>query len=372
MSYKLIKPLLFSLSPEAAHDLTVGSLALPGSRALLRPLSGFTVCDPIKLMGLTFPNRVGLAAGLDKDATSVSGLQGLGFGFLEVGTVTPKPQPGNPKPRMFRLPEHDAIINRMGFNNEGLAALVARVTTLRRSSRLKVPLGINIGKNKDTPPDKAVDDYLKCLREVCNLADYVTVNLSSPNTPGLRDLQFGDALDQLLDQLCEERARLLQGGLRQENRLPMLIKLAPDMADEDLVAVAESARTMGIDGLIVSNTTVDRSAVAGHRYESEAGGLSGSPLFEKSTHALKTVADALQLRKGDPEGIKANQQHAKDTVSDDKKFVLIGVGGVDSGERAAAKIDAGADLVQLYSGLVYKGPGLVKEAARAIKRHARS
>ncbi len=356
MAYPLIKPLLFSLSPETAHDLTMSSLALPGSSLISRSMSGGRVCDPVELMGIKFPNRVGLAAGLDKDAKSVLGLQSIGFGFLEVGTVTPRPQSGNPKPRMFRIPEHGAIINRMGFNNEGLTALVSRVEKLRRTTSLRVPLGINIGKNKVTSAERAVDDYVHCLQQVCHLADYVTVNLSSPNTPGLRDLQFGDALDRLLESLCEERERLLQRGLRQQNRLPMLIKLAPDMADEDLVAVATSARKKGLDGLIVSNTTVDRTAIAGHQLAQEAGGLSGSPLFDQSTHALATIAGSLAPR--------------ADRRGGASEFVLVGVGGIDSAERAAAKVAAGADLVQIYSGLIFKGPRLIRNSARAIKRHA--
>jgi len=341
MLYGLIKPLLFSLDAEKAHHLSLKNLAKAGCMDL--PLPFTREHDPVELMGLQFPNRVGLAAGFDKNAEAVLGLQKLGFGFLELGTVTPLAQEGNPKPRLFRLPQHHAVINRMGFNNAGIDPLVWRLNQARATAKIDVPLGVNIGKNKLTTADNAVDDYVICLKKAAKMADYVAINLSSPNTPGLRDLQFGEPLRVLLNQLCEERALLTQAL---NKKLPLLIKLAPDMDASDLCAVADLAQQLGIDGLIISNTTVDRSAVANHQYGQEQGGLSGAPVFEKSTLALKTVADHLGA---------------------DKKLVLVGVGGIDSGEKACAKIQAGADLVQLYSGMVYRGPGLVGKVAKAIK-----
>lgn len=343
MPYPLIKPLLFKLNPEAAHHLTIQGLSTAGKSGI--PLPCKTVQDPVKLMGLTFANRVGLAAGMDKNAEAVLGLQAIGFGFLELGTVTPLAQDGNPKPRMFRLPEHHGVINRMGFNNDGLHALLKRLTKARASGRVNVPIGVNIGKNKITPTVSAVDDYLICLKGAAELADYITINLSSPNTPGLRDLQFGEALKNLLARLCEERENLRS---RLSKNLPLLIKLAPDMATEDLISVVDLSLELGIDGLILSNTTVDRSAVAGHPYADEAGGLSGAPLFEASTAALASVAEYL-------------------SSVDKQRLVLIGVGGIDSAEKALKKITAGADLVQIYTGMVYQGPSLVAKAARAIK-----
>ncbi len=341
MSYRLVKPLLFSLNPELAHHLTISGLAAAGnSRA---PMPFKNVDDPVELMGLKFQNRVGLAAGLDKDGKAILGLQRLGFGFLELGTVTPVPQSGNPKPRMFRLPEHQAVINRMGFNNDGLAALLGRLQKARESSRIAVPIGVNIGKNKNTPAENAAEDYLQCLQGAAHLADYITINLSSPNTPGLRDLQFGEALEQLLSRLCSERASLEQTLTK---RLPLLVKLAPDMAEEDLTSVADLAMKLGIDGLIISNTTVNRESVAGHKHAGEAGGLSGAPVFAPSTEALRTVANHIKPK---------------------KSLVLVGVGGIDSVEKGIAKIEAGADLVQIYTGMVYRGPSLIGKVAQGIK-----
>lgn len=343
MLYSLVRPLLFSLDPEAAHNLTMSSLSLAGKLTLPMPFA--QVEDSVEVMGLTFKNRVGLAAGLDKNAEAVLGLQGLGFGFLELGTVTPLGQAGNPKPRMFRLLEHDAVINRMGFNNHGLESFLSNLKRARETGRVKVPVGVNLGKNKNTPAENAADDYVTGLRGAAELADYITINLSSPNTPGLRDLQFGDALKVLLERISEERSLIEKS----EKRLPLLIKLAPDMADDDLISVAALACTLGIDGLIISNTTIERSAVTGHKHAEEAGGLSGAPVFEASTRALKVVSDYL--------------------TDKDNKLVLIGVGGIDSPEKAQAKIDAGADLVQVYSGMVYQGPGLVGRAAKSLKQH---
>ena len=296
--------------------------------------------DTVELMGLQFANRVGLAAGLDKDARCMQGMQSLGFGFLEVGTVTPLAQPGNPEPRMFRLTEQQAIINRMGFNNDGLESMLERLEKLRRNP-LQVPLGINLGKNKSTPADRAIDDYLQGLDAAFELADYITINLSSPNTPGLRDMQFGEPLDALLLALSERRARLID---QYGDYTPLLVKLAPDMSTEDLLRVSDRLVHFGMDGVIATNTTIDRSLVSDSPYANEAGGLSGSVLYERSTAVVASLA-----------------QHLKGAL------VIVGVGGISSGDDAVGKMAAGADLVQIYSGLIYQGPGLVRECAQAIK-----
>lgn len=338
--YKQIRPLLFSINPETAHDLTLGLLGVAGNSGLAKCLLPAPVDDPVDLLGCRFTNRVGLAAGLDKNAACVKGMAALGFGFIEVGTVTPKPQPGNDKPRMFRLSEHEAIINRMGFNNQGLAALTKRVAALRKSG-LSCPLGINIGKNKLTPAEQAADDYTQCLTAVAHLADYVTINLSSPNTPGLRDLQFGDELQKLLAAIVAKRAELADKlGLI----TPLLVKIAPDMARDDLLSVADQLQSNGIDGIIATNTTIDKSAVAGSVHAEETGGLSGGVLFDKSTEIVSTLS-----------------QHLGD------EMVIVGVGGINSPEQSVAKIEAGADLVQLYSGLIYQGPSLIRDSAIAIR-----
>jgi len=296
--------------------------------------------DTVELMGLQFANRVGLAAGLDKDARCMQGMQALGFGFLEVGTVTPLAQPGNPEPRMFRLTEQQAIINRMGFNNDGLESMLERLEKLRRNP-LQVPLGINLGKNKSTPADRAIDDYLQGLDAAFELADYITINLSSPNTPGLRDMQFGEPLDALLLALSERRARLID---QYGDYTPLLVKLAPDMSTEDLLRVSDRLVHFGMDGVIATNTTIDRSLVSDSPHANEAGGLSGSVLYERSTAVVASLA-----------------QHLKGAL------VIVGVGGISSGDDAVGKMAAGADLVQIYSGLIYQGPGLVRECAQAIK-----
>ncbi|MDG2471847.1 MAG: quinone-dependent dihydroorotate dehydrogenase [Pseudomonadales bacterium] len=338
--YKLIRPLLFSLDPERAHDLTMSSLGLAGNSGLAGRLMPARVEDPLELLGLQFPNRVGLSAGLDKNGTAIRGMASLGFGFLEVGTVTPKPQSGNLKPRMFRLVEQQAIINRMGFNNNGLDALITRVKAVRQSG-IDCPLGINIGKNKLTSAAGAVNDYLQCITAVAPLADYITINLSSPNTPGLRDLQFGDELAALLAQVTQARSEFAE---REGKRVPLLVKIAPDMADTDLLNVADQLIEQGIDGIIATNTTIDKRLVEGHPYGHQAGGLSGQVLFERSTEVVAKLADHI-----------------------DGQIAIIGVGGIHSGEQAAAKIAAGADLVQIYSGLIYQGPRLVRDAATAIR-----
>ncbi|QEM81137.1 quinone-dependent dihydroorotate dehydrogenase [Halomonas binhaiensis] len=334
--YDLARSLLFRLDAEVAHGLSLNSLDWLERFRLAGCLGGAKVDDPVEVMGLSFPNRIGLAAGLDKNADHLDALGALGFGFVEVGTVTPKAQAGNPKPRLFRLPEQGAIINRMGFNNLGVDHLVERV----RSSRYRGVIGINIGKNLTTAVEDAVDDYLYCLKRVHAHAHYITVNISSPNTPGLRNLQFGEHLDQLLGRLREEGSRLDAENAR---RVPLTVKIAPDMDDEEVALVAQALNRSGIDGVIATNTTVSRDAVAGLEHGDEQGGLSGRPVFTASNHVISLLRQAL------PE------------------MPIIGVGGVDSGQAAAAKRAAGADLVQIYSGFIYRGPELVRECARALQ-----
>ncbi|MCA1769785.1 MAG: quinone-dependent dihydroorotate dehydrogenase [Halomonas sp.] len=334
--YSLARSILFRLDAETAHGVALKGLDLAGRLGLGPRLGGGRVEDPVDVMGLDFPNRVGLAAGLDKNADHLDALGALGFGFVEVGTVTPKPQSGNPRPRMFRLPEAGAIINRMGFNNAGVDYLVEKV----KASRYDGVIGINIGKNLTTPVEQAVDDYLACLRKVHAHAHYITVNISSPNTPGLRNLQFGEQLNGLLSALREEGSRLDRDVGR---RVPLAVKIAPDMDAEEVGLVARCLAANGIDAVIATNTTVSRDAVAGLANAEEAGGLSGRPVFEASNAVIRELR--LQL----PE------------------MPIIGVGGIDSGESALAKRDAGADLVQLYSGFIYRGPALVGECARALK-----
>ncbi len=333
--YPLVRPLLFSLDAEQVHELTIAWLARhPGSGSLM---AGATVQDPVRLMGLEFRNRVGLAAGLDKNGECIEAFDRMGFGFIEVGTVTPRPQPGNPRPRMFRLPRERAIINRLGFNNQGVDALVARASRARR----RAVLGINIGKNADTPLERAEDDYLSCLHKVYAVADYITVNISSPNTVGLRDLQQAGRFDQLLRKLAEAREQLSD---RHGKRRPLLIKIAPDMDDAQLADVALTARERGIDGLIATNTTTSRSGVEHHALASQAGGLSGAPLRPMADRVLRRL---------------------REQVGPD--FPLIGVGGILSGANAAARRAAGADLVQVYTGFIYRGPAFVGECARALQ-----
>ena len=331
MLYDLARPLLFSLSAERAHDVTLAMLRHGAGH--LWP--GCVPSKPVTVMGIEFPNPVGLAAGLDKNGDCIDGLAALGFGFIEVGTVTPRPQPGNPLPRLFRLPQAHAIINRMGFNNHGVDALLRNVA----SSRFDGVLGINIGKNVDTPVERAVDDYLHCLQRVHQAATYVVVNVSSPNTPGLRTLQHGDALEALLSTLREAQTRLDQQAGR---RVPLLIKIAPDNDHDAMAAMAEAFVRHGMDGVIVGNTTLARPGVAGLPHASEAGGLSGAPLKPLADQALASMVGALAGR-----------------------LPVIGVGGIQGGADVVDKQRLGADLVQIYSGLIYRGPGLVAEAVRA-------
>ena len=337
--YSLTRPFLFALDAEAAHGAGLRAIELAYRTGLNPLLSSRPKPLPTRAFGIEFPNPVGLAAGLDKNAAHVDALASLGFGFIEVGTITPKPQPGNPKPRMFRLPRQEAVINRLGFNNEGVDALVRNVERARRIGGL---LGINIGKNKDTPNESAEDDYLHCLRKVYALADYVTVNISSPNTAGLRELQEEQALRRLVSVLRDEQEKLAgQHG----KRVPMLVKIAPDLSESDIDAAGRVLGDLAVDGVIATNTTIARDGVEGARFADEVGGLSGAPLMGKSTAVLRMLRTRL------PESIP-----------------LVGVGGILHGADAATKQAAGALLVQVYTGLVYRGPALVGECVDALRR----
>ncbi len=336
--YSLLREALFRLPTETSHYLALDALNCAAKSGMSRMLFPSVPTLPVKVMGIDFPNPVGLAAGLDKNGDYIEGLAALGFGFVEIGTVTPRPQPGNPQPRLFRLPQARAIINRMGFNNHGVDHLVAQV----EKTKYKGILGINIGKNKDTSAENAVDDYLICLRKVYPHASYVTVNLSSPNTPGLRDLQFGEPLKQLLDRLKTEQQLLAS---QHDRYVPLAVKVAPDMAPEDMRDVASSLKSYNIDAVIATNTTIDKSSVQQLAHGNEAGGLSGAPLTQKSTEMIRALAQELN-----------------------GALPIIGVGGVMSGEDAAEKIQAGASLVQIYTGFIYRGPELVGESVRAITR----
>ncbi|MGB3597279.1 quinone-dependent dihydroorotate dehydrogenase [Pseudomonas neustonica] len=334
--YDLLRSLMFKLPAETSHDLALDMIGAAGRLRLADKLVRPVPAQPVEVMGLTFDNPVGLAAGLDKNAIAVDGLAAMGFGFVEVGTVTPRPQPGNPKPRLFRLAEHEAIINRFGFNNLGVDAMLDRLA----ATRYRGVLGVNIGKNAVTPVENAVDDYLYCMRKVYSCASYITVNLSSPNTPGLRTLQYGDALKQLLAQIktCQ-----LELSDQQGRYVPIAIKIAPDMTPEEVQLVAGTLLEQGMDAVIATNTTLDRTAVADSPFADESGGLSGAPLTDVSTEVVRLLAGELKGR-----------------------MPIIGVGGIFSGADAADKMAAGASLVQLYSGFIYRGPVLVRECAEAI------
>ena len=336
MPYALLRPLLFSLDPETAHRLALKWAGVAG-RFAPRPPS----C-PVHAMGLDFPNPVGLAAGLDKHAEHVDALAELGFGFLELGGVTPRPQPGNPRPRLFRLPDALAIINRFGLNSVGIDAFVEN---LRRSARRPV-IGVNIGKNKDTPNDLAADDYAACLDRLYPLVDYVTLNVSSPNTAGLRDLQSAQALAALLRSVLARREALRELHGRQ---VAVALKIAPDLEETDLRGIADIARQAGVDGIVATNTTVSRAGVEHLRDGIQVGGLSGAPLRARATHAVRVLAGALR-----------------------GELPIIGVGGILSGADAVEKLDAGATLVQIYTGLVYRGPSLVHECVSACLARSRT
>ena len=337
--YSLARPFLFSIDPEAAHNLTLPALRRAAGWGLT---SSFTKPsdDPRTVMGITFPNPVGLAAGLDKDGAYIDGLATLGFGFIEVGTVTPRAQPGNPMPRMFRLPQANAIINRMGFNNGGVDAFVSNVQASRFYQNKEGVLGLNIGKNADTPIERAVDDYLICLQKVYPYASYVTINISSPNTKNLRQLQGASELDALLSQLKDAQQRLADQYGRY---VPIALKIAPDIDQEQIQTIAQALLRHKMDGVIATNTTISRDAVKNLKHAEETGGLSGAPVFESSNVVIR----ALKKEVGNA-------------------LPIIGVGGILSGNDAKAKMDAGASLVQLYTGLIYQGPALVRECAAAL------
>ncbi|WP_314336635.1 quinone-dependent dihydroorotate dehydrogenase [Acinetobacter guillouiae] len=333
MMYSLARPLLFSLAPERAHELTLSMLKSAHKMGAIRQT---VAAKPVTCMGIEFPNPVGLAAGLDKNGAYIDALAGLGFGFIEIGTITPKPQEGNHKPRLFRIPQAKAIINRMGFNNDGVDQLVENV----KAAKFKGILGINIGKNATTPVEDAVSDYLVCLEKVYNYASYITVNISSPNTKNLRSLQSGHALTELLETLKKRQLELAE---ELQHYVPLVLKVAPDLEASDIEFIASQLLQFKIDGLIVTNTTLSREGVEGLPFGDEAGGLSGAPVFEKSTACLAAFSKILQ-----------------------GKIPLIGVGGILSGEQAVAKQQAGASLVQIYSGMIYTGPTLIKDCVDAM------
>ena len=335
--YGLARPLLFCLDAERAHDLGLQAIEMAYRSGLHPLLAARPALLPVAALGLRFDNPVGLAAGLDKNGAHVDALAALGFGFIEIGTTTPRPQPGNPRPRMFRLPGHEAVINRLGFNNDGVETLLHNIERARYTG----VLGINIGKNKDTPNERAADDYAFCLERVHARAGYVTVNVSSPNTQGLRDLQADEALKRLLGTLRETQLRL---DARHGKHTPLLLKIAPDLDEAAMDAIAQRVLDSGIDGLICTNTTLDRAPVAGQRHADEAGGLSGAPLRSHATAVLRGMAQRVRGR-----------------------VPLIGVGGITRGQDAAEKIAAGATLVQFYTGMIYRGPALIGECVEAIR-----
>ncbi len=345
LPYALARPFLFSLDAEQAHDLTLDGLARTQNTPLACAYAARRVEDSITLAGLKFPNKVGLGAGLDKNARCIDALAAMGFGFIEVGTVTPKPQPGNAKPRIFRLPQAHALINRLGFNNEGLDAFVANVqrARFRKTAGGAAPmlLGLNIGKNAATPIERAIDDYLLCLEGVYPYADFVTINVSSPNTANLRTLQSDEALDNLLGSIAQRREALASA---QGKRVPLFVKIAPDLDETQVAVIAAVLKRHGMDGVIATNTTLARDAVAGLPHGKESGGLSGAPVREASNRVVAQLRAALG-----------------------KGFPIIGVGGILSAADAEAKIEAGADVVQIYTGLIYRGPALVPEVAKALK-----
>jgi dihydroorotate dehydrogenase len=336
MIYPFLRPLLFALDPETAHEMAFIGLDTAARFGIARAFATHPPPSPVVAMGLRFPNRVGLAAGLDKNAAHIDGLASLGFGFIECGTVTPRPQPGNPRPRLFRLPSAEALINRLGFNNDGVDAFLANVAR----ATWRGILGLNIGKNFDTPNARAVDDYRTCLRAVYARASYVTVNVSSPNTRGLRELQAEEALSALLGALKNEQKALADSHGKYT---PIVIKIAPDLSMPAIDGIARVLVRRGADGVIATNTTIARDAIKGHPVASEAGGLSGRPLRARSTAIVARLARAL-----------------------DGALPIIGVGGIISGDDAKEKIDAGATLIQIYTGLVYRGPDLVVECAKAL------
>lgn len=336
-AYGALKPLIFKLDPEAIHEKTIHSLELASSLGFLEKLFPKPVVDPVEILGVKFPNRVGLAAGMDKQAKCVDAFTSMGFGFVEVGTLTPRPQSGNPQPRLFRIPENEAIINRMGFNNCGIDR---GVKNIKRSTNSVV--GINLGKNATTPQEKASEDYRIGIKVAWEYADYLAINISSPNTKGLRDLQTGDAYVSLLNEIIEE-AKIQQD--RTNLKVPILVKFAPDLKKSEIQKMASIAQRQGIDGIIATNTTLSREGVSEeHPSKSEAGGLSGAPVRDMSTQAIQSIRKEVG-----------------------GSYPIIGVGGITTGDHAVEKIQAGADLIQIYTGLIYQGPSLVSECAKALK-----
>lgn len=335
--YKLVRNALFLLSAETAHDIAMDCFAVMSRLKLTWFIPKPKHQKSVEAFGLTFPNQVGLAAGLDKNGDAIDALGAFGFGFIEVGTVTPRPQPGNPLPRMFRIKEKEAIINRMGFNNKGVDYLVERV----KKASYKGIIGINIGKNKDTPEEKAVDDYLYCLDKVYRVADYIVVNLSSPNTPGLRNLQFGDNLKQLLVALKGRQKELNES----HPHTPILIKIAPDLTEKEVTELAATFNELEIEGVIATNTTVDRTMVEGLHHADEAGGLSGYPVKDQSNKIVKSFREQLN-----------------------ESIPIIGVGGILHEHDGEEKLKAGADLIQVYTGFIYEGPGLVRKMIARLAR----
>lgn len=334
--YPLLRPALFSLDPEKAHEVTLKLLKLSHQTGLSVLSKARSEHQPLTVMGLDFKNPVGLAAGMDKNGDYIDALAAMGFGFLEIGTVTPRPQPGNPKPRLFRLPEHQAIINRMGFNNAGVEHLLQQVKQMRYTGIL----GINIGKNFDTPIEDATTDYLIGLRKSYVLASYVTLNISSPNTKNLRQLQQGDEIKKLLAALKEEQLKLQE---KHQKYTPLVVKIAPDLSDDEIIHIAQLLTEFAIDGVIASNTTISRAAIQGHVHAEEAGGLSGAPVMQQSTHVVAKLAAELR-----------------------GEIPIIAAGGILSGQDAQDKLDAGASLVQIYSGLIYRGPQLIEDILQVI------
>lgn len=337
--YKVLQKILFLLPPEVAHHFTLSSLSIFNKLGLLKLIKPVSKANQeVEIMGIKFPNRIGLAAGLDKDGEHIQALSNLGFGFVEVGTVTPRPQAGNLAPRLFRLPKANAIINRMGFNNKGIDHLTDQVANARKAGFEGI-IGINIGKNFDTAVEDAIEDYLIGLRNAYHYADYITINISSPNTPGLRTLQYGEELDKLLSVIKKEQMTLV---ISQKKYVPIAVKVAPDLESDEIKGIAEALLENNIDCLIATNTTLSRDAVVGMKHGAEAGGLSGEPVREMSTEVIKQFYNIL-----------------KDQIP------IIGVGGISSAKDAQDKLDAGAELVQVYSGLVYEGPNLVRNLVKA-------
>lgn len=336
MFYSAIRKVFFKFDPENIHEITIKGLKNTGSSPFNALYKQAVKDRPVNVMGIEFPNPVGLAAGLDKNGECVDAFAAMGFGFVEVGTVTPRPQPGNDKPRIFRIPEANAVINRMGFNNKGVDYLVDQV----RAAKFKGVLGINIGKNKSTPEENAKDDYIHCMRKVYDFATYITVNISSPNTPGLRSLQYGEALNELLAALKVEQMALAE---QYGKYVPIAVKIAPDLNEEEITSIAQSLIDNNIDGVIATNTTLSREGVEGLEHGNEQGGLSGQPVKDKSTQVIKLLSQAL-----------------------DNKLPIIGVGGIASSADANEKIAAGASLVQVYTGFIYQGPELVKDIVNGL------